>query len=230
MKAIASRAPDAPIGCSAVWRDRATWRRLTTSPANPNAATVTEIATPTPNDAMRTPASGAPRRYPTCSAEVNNAFARSRGYPWASATAGTRVCLAVEAAESTRVPRNPSSSTCQTSRRSSASSTGSGATTSALATSARAPVRTAPIASTIRPAASPPAAAPATPTNTAVAARVALPVVVSTSQGTATVRTTFPLSDTAFASTSSASGLGTFLMGQRWRRQPLRVQHLLRHD
>ena len=44
-------------------------------------------------------------------------------------------------------------------------------------------MRTAPIASTIRPAASPPAAAPATPTNTAVAARVALPVVVSTSHG-----------------------------------------------
>ena len=83
-------------------------------------------------------------------------------------------------------------------------------------------MRTAPIASTTPPATKAPAAAPPTPANTVIAASVALPVVVSTSQGTATVKITLPVSETALASTSRTSDLGTLLIAQRWGSTGLR--------
>ena len=137
-----------------------------TRAANANEATVTQSAGPTPKAAMSRPAAGAPSRYPTCSAEVNRAFARSRRYPPASAAAGTRLCRAAEPAASASVPRTVSSTTCQISSASSASRTGSGATASPLRRSATELARTGPIASTTRPAARPPTVALATPAKT----------------------------------------------------------------
>ena len=67
-----------------------------------------------------------------CSAEVNRAFARSRRVLHASAAAGTRLCRAVEPAESTSVPAMTRTMTCQSSRASIARRIGSGAIAMAL--------------------------------------------------------------------------------------------------
>src|SRR5262245_30802904 len=135
------------------------------------------------------------------------AFARSREYPPESAAAGTSPCRAVEPAESASVPTMASTTTCQISSASSARRIGSGATASPLRRSAAALVRTGPIASTLRPAIRPPTAAAPAPAKTAIPVRTALPVVVSTSHGIATVMMTFPLSDTALATTRRVSGV-----------------------
>ena len=138
MKATASRSPTVSTEADATRRGPDRWpSRLTRRAASANDATVTQSASPTPKAAMRSPATGAPSRYPTCSADVNSAFARSRWIPTAVGCDGhqalprRRAGRVGEGAE-----RRPAATTCQTSRASSASSTGSGATARPLRRSA----------------------------------------------------------------------------------------------
>ena len=148
-----------------------------------------------------------------CSADVNIALARPRSTPCRSARWGTKLCRAAEPAESTTVPSPASSTTCQMRSASKATRRASGATANPLRRSARALARVKPRACTIRPAASPPAAAPHAPETTTTPASAALPVLVKTNHGIATVIITLPLSETAFATTRQVSGERTGVVG-----------------
>ncbi len=151
---------------------------------------------------MSRPATGAPSRYPTCSAEVNRALARSRVEPAEVRRRGHQALARRGAGRvRERAERRASTTTCHISSASSASRTGSGATASPLSRSATgARARRARPASTIAPRRQ-------TPHGRRRRRRRRrrcrparhCPVVVSTSHGIATVMTTFPLSDTAFA-------------------------------